>query len=86
MRWVIVLALLAPHAHASKWGDWCERHLIAHDPEPYYTATDEALERAYRREGARAYWERKESYLLRVIGREMRRRNLDTGDYDFLEP
>jgi hypothetical protein len=86
MKWVLMLALMMPLTEsAGWWGDFCEKYLIAWDPEPYYTADDATLISEYRREGAKAYWAKEKSSLLKVIGTYMRKRGLDTSDYEAWE-
>lgn len=73
-RAVLILLLIASTAHAGRWRDFCERHLVGPNPYEHETADTARVAGLYQVEAARAYFTRRPSSDLRVLGNELRSR------------
>jgi len=62
-----MLVMLSP-AHAGRWADWCERHLISEDPYQYESVPVDKLVDMYRKEAVKCFWSRQQSRHLSILG------------------
>lgn len=87
MKLVLVFFLGVGVAKAdvkSWWKDFCERHIVANDPEQHAWMPTAKLVKVYREIGAELYWRKSEekALLLKELGEEMRKRLYDPAEPD----